>query len=119
VQYTPEPAQWDTFYSKPAPPTIIDHSPDGIGWIDASVWTSWDGTVYNPSTMPHSDFVKAICPSGDAIRGIRDLFYTHNPFSDVKHPLKGEVDEWHRLAINHVRAMVGYTSEDRLVKPVR
>eukprot|EP00121_Abeoforma_whisleri_P005526 Awhi_evm1s5012 len=117
VQYTPNPANWTTFYSKPMAPTITDHSPDGITWIKANTWQEWDGTVYDPSKMEHSDFLKAICPSGDAIRGIRDLFYKHNPFKDLENPTKAEVDEWHRLALNHVRAMVGYTSEDRQVKP--
>ena len=51
--------------------------------------------------MDHSDFVAAICPSVDLIRGIREVFYQHNPFADNANPTKAEVDEWHRIAINH------------------
>jgi hypothetical protein len=45
------------------------------------------------------------------------LFYQHKPFADDSNPTKAEVDEWHRLALNHVRALVGYTTADRQVQP--
>ena len=63
--------------------------------------------------MPPADFVAAICPSVDRIRGIREVFYAHSPFADNVNPTKAEIDNWHRIAINHVRALIGYTGEDR------
>jgi len=66
--------------------------------------------------MSKGDFVKALCPSGDQVRGIREVFYEHQPFADNKNPTKAEIDEWHRIAINHIRELVGYSSEDRQVQ---
>eukprot|EP00286_Rhodomonas_abbreviata_P022277 CAMPEP_0181295304 /NCGR_PEP_ID=MMETSP1101-20121128/4072_1 /TAXON_ID=46948 /ORGANISM="Rhodomonas abbreviata, Strain Caron Lab Isolate" /LENGTH=573 /DNA_ID=CAMNT_0023400039 /DNA_START=60 /DNA_END=1781 /DNA_ORIENTATION=- len=118
-QFTPDQADWSTFQTKPfASGTNTDHSPDGVGWISADSWAAseWDGTIYNPSLMTKSEFSSAMCPSVDRIRGIREVFYQHNPFADVNNPTKAEVDEWHRIALNHIRALIGYTSEDRKVK---
>lgn len=118
-QYTPTRANWGTFASKPLGVAgNVSHDPDGVGWLSPSSWAAarWDGTVYNPSKMTRDELAEAICPSGDQIRGIREVFYRHHPFADVRNPAKAEVDEWHRIAINHVRALVGYTSDDRQVK---
>eukprot|EP00964_Phaeocystis_antarctica_P008671 scaffold4693_cov73-Phaeocystis_antarctica.AAC.1 len=119
VQYTPNQADWSTFQSKPlASSYITAHDPDSIGWISAEAWADaeWDGTTYNASQMSKNDFVAALCPSVDRLRGIREVFYATNPFADNENPTKAEVDEWHRVAINHARALIGYTSEDRQVK---
>ncbi len=67
--------------------------------------------------MSRAAFASAICPTGDTIRGIREVFYSNNPFANNSNPTKAEVDEWHRLALNHVRALIGYTSPDRLAVP--
>lgn len=120
VQYTPDQADYSTFQSKPmAVSSITAHDPDSVGWISASSWdeSAWDGTVYNPSLMGHDAFVAAICPSVDRIRGIREVFYAANPFADNENPTKAEVDEWHRMALNHVRALIGYTAADRQAVP--
>jgi hypothetical protein len=119
VQYTPNQANWSSFASKPFEGgTNLSHDPDGVGWLTPASWSAaqWSGEIYNPSKMTKDAFAAAICPSGDQIRGIREVFYQHKPFADVKNPSKAEVDEWHRIAINHVRALVGYTSEDRQAK---
>jgi hypothetical protein len=119
VQYTPGQANWESFGTKPFQNGAnIAHDPDGVKWITSEQWANaqWDGTIYNPSEMSAAAFYKAIFPSADVIRGLREVFYQHNPFKDVNNPTKAEVDEWHRIAINHVRALVGYTSEDRQVK---
>ena len=42
--------------------------------------------------------------------------FESKPFADSRNPTRAEVDEWHRIAINHVRALVGYTGADREVK---
>jgi hypothetical protein len=117
-QYTPDQADWSTFATKPVDGGNPSHDPDGVSWIDATAWAEaeWDGTIYNPSKMSPEEFVQAICPSVDTVRGIREVFYDHQPFADNANPTKAEVDEWHRIAINHVRALIGYTAEDRQVK---
>jgi hypothetical protein len=118
-QFTPDQANWATFASKPFEGGInTAHDPDGVGWITEEQWANakWDGTIYNPSEMTQEEFYKAIFPYPDVVRGMREVFYENNPFKDVENPTKAEVDEWHRIAINHVRALVGYTSEDRQVK---
>lgn len=118
-QYTPDQADWSTFASKPLEGgTNTGHDPDSVGWISAADWeeAKWDGTVYNPSQLTSDELVAALCPSVDRVRGLREVFYQHNPFADNANPTKAEVDEWHRIAINHLRALVGYTSEDRQVK---
>ncbi len=115
-QYTPSTANWSTFATKPfGLGTNTSHDPDGVSWISQDSWTAakWDGTVYNPSKMTKDEFSNAICPGVDQIRGIREVFYKTKPFADNKNPTKAEVDEWHRIAINHVRALIGYTSDDR------
>lgn len=118
-QYTPDQADWTTFQSRPlAVSSITAHDPNSVGWIRSSAWENakWDGTIYDPSQMSKSAFAQAICPSGDTIRGMREVFYQHNPFRDNVNPTKAEVDEWHRIAINHVRALVGYTAPERQVQ---
>jgi len=119
MQFTPDQADWSTFQSKAeAGSGFTGHDPNGVGWIRASAWEAarWDGTPYNPSQMSRAELTRAICPSGDTIRGIREVFYQHNPFADNTAPTKVEVDEWHRIAINHVRALVGYTQPERQVQ---
>jgi len=115
-QFTPHQANWTGFDEKTfGSGTNTAHDPDGVGWISRDAWreAEWDGTVYNPSTMSKGDFVKAICPSVDRVRGIREVFYAYKPFADNRNPTKAEIDDWHRVALNHVRALVGYTSPER------
>ncbi len=118
VQYTPNQADWSTFASKQAAAGIAKHDPDSVPWITKATWEAakWDSTIYNPTTMTKADFTAAICPTGDTIRGIREVFYATKPFADDANPTKAEVDEWHRVAINHVRALIGYTNADQLVQ---
>lgn len=118
TQFTPNQANWATFASKPLASGNTAHDPDSVKWLSAASWAAarWDGTVYNPTQMAPAAFAAAICPSVDQVRGIREVFYANKPFADNAHPTKAEVDEWHRIAINHVRALVGYTSADRQVQ---
>jgi hypothetical protein len=118
VQYTPNPANWSTFSTKPLAAGNTAHDPDGASWITPDQWAAskWDGTIYNPSKMSKAEFAAAICPSVDRVRGIREVFYKHKPFADNRNPTKAEVDEWHRIAVNHVRALIGYTSPERQVQ---
>ena len=118
-QYTPKQANWETFATKPFEGGVnTSHDPDGVGWLTPESWEAakWDGTPYDPSKLTKAEFANCLCPSVDQVRGIREVFYKHKPFADNMNPTKAEVDEWHRIAINHLRALVGYTSEDRQVK---
>lgn len=117
-QYTPDQADWASYFSKPLAAGNPAHDPDAVSWISAEDWAdaAWDGTVYNPTQMSAEDFAEAMCPSVDRVRGIREVFYAHQPFADVTAPTKAEVDEWHRIAINHIRALVGYTAPERQVQ---
>ncbi|RLL55580.1 hypothetical protein D8Y20_01370 [Mariprofundus sp. EBB-1] len=118
-QYTPSQAAWATFSIKPLASGInTSHDPNGIGWLTPASWQSaqWNGTVYNPETLTRTQLAAAICPTGDQIRGIREVFYATQPFANNMNPTKAEVDEWHRIAINHVRALVGYTNPAQKVK---
>lgn len=119
TQYTPDQADWSTFSSKPmAVSSITAHDPDSIGWLSEE-WPTWDGNVFDPSSMTRAEFHSALFPNGngDQLIGLREVFYEHQPFADNENPTKAEVDEWHRIAINHLRALVGYTSDDRQVQP--
>ena len=118
-QFTPNQANWKTFQSKPLAAGNTGHDPDSVTWITKAQWEAakWDGkTIYDPTKMTKAQFFSALCPSADRVRGIREVFYNTNPFLDNKNPTKAELDEWHRIAINHIRALVGYTSADRQVQ---
>lgn len=117
-QYTPNAANWESFYKKSVEGGNKSHDPDGVSYLSADSWekAKWDGTIYDPTKMTPEKFYDCMCPHVDQVRGIRELFYKHKPFADNKNPTKAEIDEWHRIAINHIRALVGYTSEDRQVK---
>lgn len=118
-QFTPNKANWSTFESKvKAVKSITSHDPDGIGWLTKESWekAKWDGKPFDPTKKTKKEFYDCMCPSADQVRGLREVFYKHKPFADNKNPTKAEVDEWHRIAINHVRALVGYTGEEYQVK---
>ncbi|TGL65098.1 hypothetical protein [Leptospira jelokensis] len=118
-QFTPNQANWKTLLSKPLAAGNTGHDPDSVKWITKAQWDAakWDGkTIYDPTKMNKTQFFTALCPSVDRVRGIREVFYKTNPFKDNKNPSKAELDEWHRIAINHIRALVGYTTEDRQIQ---
>jgi hypothetical protein len=66
--------------------------------------------------MTQEQLAAAISPSVDRARGLCEVFYQRKPFADDNNPTRADVDEWHRIAINHVRALVAYASEERQVK---
>lgn len=120
VQYTPDQADWSTLQSKVLDVGNTGHDPDGIFWITEETWNAckWDGvTTYDPTTMTRQEFQAALFPAAGILRGSRELFYEHKPFKDNKNPTKAEVDEWHRLYINHLRRLVNYTEPERQIKP--
>lgn len=51
TQYTPNQANWDTFYTKAtAGGTNKSHDPDGVGWLTAS---SWENAKWDRNLMPN------------------------------------------------------------------
>lgn len=118
TQYTPDIKDWSTLNEKSVlqNPKNVDHNIDSVHWIDESDWLPWDGTPYNASQYSTADLADLICP-GNAILGLREVFNQANPFSDPVNPTKAEVDNWHMIAINHVRALVGYTEEEYQIEP--
>jgi len=112
-QYTPNLANWTTLNEK----VLTNHTLDAILWISDSDWKSWDGTIYDPTNYTRSDFSELICPSFNTVRGLREVFADNNPFEDPDNPTKAEVDNWHMIAVNHVRAMVNYTEDEYQIEP--
>jgi len=114
-QFTPDQADWSTLTAGSIADDQIGHDPDSILWISQAAWAeaAWDGTPYDPGQLSKQELADAICVGGgDRVRGIRQLFYLHQPFADNANPTKAEVDEWHRLVLTHVRALVGYTGPE-------
>lgn len=116
-QYTPMEADWSSYSAKALPGDDWSHAPDGILWLNTDDWAEWDGTIYDPSKYSRKDFYKLICPTGDKVRGIKKLYEDNKPFANERYPTKAEVDEWHRLVLTHIRAMVGYTEPEYLPQP--
>jgi len=117
-QFTPDVSDWSTFYDKAVldHPKNTDHSPDGVFWIDRDMWKPWDGTVYNVTHYTKKELCDIMCPQ-HTVLGMRELFYDTKPFADNVNPTKAEVDNWHAVAINHVRALIGYTGEEYRMRP--
>jgi len=120
VQYTPDQSNWTAFQWKPlAVSSITAHDPYSIGWIKKSTWDAakWDGVPIDPCVLSREELAAKICPTGDTLLGLHEKFYEVNPFKDNVNPTKAEVDEWHRIAINHFRSLIGYTEPERQIKP--
>jgi len=117
-QFTPDKSDWSTFYEKAVVNNNVntDHSPDGVGWIGREEWQEWDGTIYKPNEHSKNEFRELICP-GNTVRGMYELFYASDPFYDNENPTKAEVDNWHAIVVNHVRAMVNYTGPEYEIRP--
>ena len=120
TQYTPQIYDWTAFNEQPFTHPDYAQYPKSHGvdsehsaWIN---WTNkeWDGhTIYNTARMTQSEFRNGICNgSGDTITGLRELYYAKQPFADELNPTKAEVDEWHRLVINHLRVLSGLLEYD-------
>lgn len=114
-QYTPEKSDWTTFQTKiPGG----NHSPDAISWLARDQWEEWNGEVYDPTEYSRSEFANLICPAGgNTVRGLYELFYDTKPFDDDTNPTKAEVDNWHKIVLKHIRAMVGYDESEYPIEP--
>ena len=88
------------------------HDPDGIPWIPANAWVPWDGvTTYNPCTLTTAQLMAGILPPPSGIngmRGLRELFYSVNPFADNQNPTVAEIENWNIEVIRHFRRLLGF-----------
>lgn len=87
------------------------HDPDGYPVITTAQWEAaeWDGVTKSPNicTASITDVRDFIWPGNtDAMRGLRDLFYTLNPFYDVNAPTIVEIEDWDFAVLNHFRNLV-------------
>ena len=92
--------------------SVTSQDPDGIGWIQPSVWTNatWDGIPIDPTAPPGGNLCAWLRPaSGNpyAVRGLREKFYEVNPFADNTNPTPAEIDNWHLEVIRHFRNLFG------------
>lgn len=92
----------------------LRHDPDGITWITGAQWaaSTWDGvTTWDPCTLTKAQLLAAIWPSTtNVMRGLRELFYSVNPFANNLAPTPKEIENWNLAVINHYRAMLGITA---------
>ena len=121
-QFTPDQADWSTFYSKPISDGVMSHDPDafrkGSDDFSPEAWETykWNGEAISPLGKTKQEFYDCLCPNPDVVRGIREVFYETQPFKDNNNPTKAEVDEWHKISINHIRKLVGYSEEQHKIK---
>mmetsp|Transcript_8184 Transcript_8184/g.16442 ORF Transcript_8184/g.16442 Transcript_8184/m.16442 type:complete len:417 (+) Transcript_8184:84-1334(+) len=116
-QKTPTPSDWSGMYAKTLQ-VVHEHTP--AGWIDDdnNDWEAWDGQVIDPTQYPDAAaLADKVCPGGNTVLGQRKLFYQHNPFDNVLHPSKADVDEWNRFLLQHIRRLFGYTGPDYEIEP--
>jgi hypothetical protein len=88
------------------------HDPNGISWISTDKWNAavWDGIPINPTTMSTSQLCSWMFPNPNTMRGLRERYYTVNPFTDLRNPTIAEVDAWNIEIIKHFRALLGITT---------
>jgi hypothetical protein len=95
----------------------LRHDPDGIYWISPELWTAaiWNGTSRVTVCHPLQEIKDFIFPNINTMRGLRELFYSLNPFTDVQNPTVGEIDEWNITVLRHFRDLLSlsdYTVEN-------
>lgn len=122
MQYTPNQSDWGPITSKVMRRNPKGHAPKDAIWHGRPYqWSNytWDGKPYNPTRMKRQDFYKALCPSDtqEVVRGIREVYEKTRPFWNESNPQRREVDNWHTIFLNHIRALVGYTESNRQARP--
>ena len=89
---------------------VSGQDPDGIDWLS---WegTEWDGVPFawqGKSKQAVCDWLRCQ-PNANpyVIRGLREKFYSVNPFADNANPTVAEIDAWNIEVILHFRALLG------------
>lgn len=85
------------------------NDPNGVTYFKPSDWITWDGTTtYNPCTLTKAQLVDAVFPKPKRImRGLKELFYSINPFQDNANPTVEEIENWNLEVIKHFRRLLG------------
>lgn len=93
----------------------LRHDPDGIYWLTPAQWTAaqWDGvTIWDPATNTAAQVSAGIFPTVNTMRGLRELFYSINPFADNQNPTVPEIDNWNIEVLRHFRRLLGRSETD-------
>nr|UOF78738.1 hypothetical protein [Cressdnaviricota sp.] len=87
------------------------NDPNNIPYRQPSDWATWDGTTtYDPCTLTKQQLVAAIFPKFGIMRGLKELFYSINPFQDNFNPTPQEIENWNIEVIRHFRRLLGITT---------
>ena len=90
--------------------TIVSQDPDGILWLSPG-WSTWDGIPYDTTGKTNAEIHAWLFP-GDTnkLRGLRDYFYSINPFADNTAPTVAEIDQWNISVVRYFRQLIGNTT---------
>ena len=96
--------------------SVVSQDPDGILWIAPSAWAAaeWDGIPFDTSGWPTSpttaQLYAYLFPTPNTMRGLRQHFYTINPFVDNTAPTVAEIDQWNVEVVRCLRKVLGITT---------
>lgn len=94
--------------------SVTGQDPDNITWLDPSHWSNstWDGIpLSDPQSKTAAELCSFLRPSSVyVIKGLREKFYSLNPFNDVTNPTVEEIEYWNLEVIKHIRALLGNTT---------
>lgn len=90
------------------------HDPDGITWLTPTQWDAaiWDGVGKD---LYETDWVVLknwMFPNINTMRGLRQLYYSINPFADLLNPTVAEIENWHIEVIRLFRRLLGSNNDE-------
>ena len=122
TQYTPTIHDWTSLNEHPFTNPDYAHEPKSHAidsphnhWFEWTAADEWDGvTLYNPQRVGQDGFSSGICLGAEKIRGLKQLYDAKKEqlFPDPINVTKAQMDEWHRLFINHLRVLTGLLEYD-------
>lgn len=96
--------------------SVVSQDPDGILWLSSAQWAAaeWDGIPFDTSGWPISPTTAQLhaylFPNANTMRGLRQHFYTINPFADNTAPTVAEIDQWNVEVVRCLRKVLGITT---------
>lgn len=96
---------------------VSSQDPDGFIHVSRDQWvlSRWDGIPWTKSQFcaaNQNDILNYLFPSSPyCLRGLRELFYTKNPFTDWLNPTPAEIDNWNLIVLNHFKHLLGKTED--------
>jgi hypothetical protein len=97
---------WDRLIFENLTSMHSDHSPATVPDSYESSKAIWDGTKVDISNMSREEELNALCPTGDVLKGIEELYEKTKPFKDTANPTMAEVDAWNVAVVLHFRSML-------------